>query len=966
MSQTAPVRKYGKQSKKSKAERLFAELPQSPIRRPPATGTVDSLTKQLSTIQIEDEPAISPRTSPRKARTATEDEVLPERITYDSRKTEDELESTPSEHVKVNSQECERNAEDEPIPECTSEEPEQAPNLQWLEDAALRTLGWDEVSPPGDRIEKIAEASYAEVYRVTNERGTSIIKVIRLPSPIKPQTKAQVKSGLVDEEPHSPDDVQGELQISEWLADIPGFVVYKQRYIVQGKTTRQLLETHQAFQKKMKKQDPDRAQFYPSPSRYLDDTRFLVVELGDAGKALEDWELSTTDEIWDIFFLEAIALARAEELVMFEHRDLHEGNLCIRRVRDAVERNAESDGFFGFSGLDITILDYGLSRAEDLSVDEGQVVALDLERDLSLFTSTHAPQCKVYRQMRSFLLRGDRKCLPPKDHNAPYAKGVDGPLTWDAYAPYTNVLWLAYLYEYLLGHFVGDKKELAAFKKETKELWKYLNPNAKDNVPCFGGAADVVCFAVEAGWIGQEQLTARAAMSINGYSAVLRPTPGMNGSGTPAQDLLASSISSLSAPAGPRQSSHISKTYRQASTLFLTRRLPEALTTLIPLITPPATADDGELAPVAKSSRTTRVKVWSLYLTILNAVIELEAEEGKNAFGTQEWRALCSKVRDGNVWEDVVRNGYHGVEGDVDPDVVINLATLLLAHAPDQAVNQKRLEAYLAACNTPNLDLAGRLSEASSPKSRMSSRYRSPAKGTSGANTPRDLNARVKILELYTLHVLLRNNEWDYAREFICASSVLDEERRDAFLQALESLREDQLEQERQQEEEQQRQEEQLRKDVEDARKQRLENEARERKRVEEERARREGSEVDYGVEETPSVAGSSQGRHKRTASTPAQPPRSAVSRPKGKPAGPLTLTARASLIITRFRAIIDQLSASLNSNPMVLMRFLAFVAGMLLVLGHKGLRERVQRILGASWNKVKSTAGMGAKVSYI
>ena len=248
----------------------------------------------------------------------------------------------------------------------------------------------------------------------------------------------------------------------------------------------------------------------------------------------------------------------------------------------------------------------------------------------------------------------------------------------------------------------------------------------------------------------------------------------------------------------------------------------------------------------------------------------------------------------------------------------------------------------------------------------MSSRHRSPAKGTSGANTPRDLNARVKILELYTLHVLLRNNEWDYAREFICASSVLDEERREAFLQALESLHEDQQEQERQQEEERQRQEEKLRKDVEDARRLRAENEERERKRVEEERARREGSEVDYGIEETPSVAGSNQGRHKRTSSSAVQPPRSSVSRPKGKTSGPLTFTARASLVITRLRALINQLGTSLNGNPMLLMRFLAFIAGMLLMLGHKGIRERVQRVLGVTWTKVKATAGMGTKVSYI
>lgn len=128
-----------------------------------------------------------------------------------------------------------------------------------------------------------------------------------------------------------------------------------------------------------------------------------------------------------------------------------------------------------------------------------------------------------------------------------------------------------------------------------------------------------------------------------------------------------------------KRTSPITKTYHQASTLFLTRRLPEALTTLLPLITPPQPADqDGangsmELAPVARAPRNTRIKVWSLYLTILNAVLELDPDEGKDMFGTQEWRALCNKVRDGLVWEEVVRNGYHGVEGDVDSDVVINL-----------------------------------------------------------------------------------------------------------------------------------------------------------------------------------------------------------------------------------------------------------------------------------------------------
>lgn len=145
-----------------------------------------------------------------------------------------------------------------------------------------------------------------------------------------------------------------------------------------------------------------------------------------------------------------------------------------------------------------------------------------------------------------------------------------------------------------------------------------------------------------------------------------------------ASHALSSSISSLSSsfPLARQSSAHITKAYRQASTLFLTRRLPEALSTVLPLVTPP-TVEAGdrtaEPAPVAKASRTTRIKVWSLYLTVLNAILELDPDEGKEAFGTQQWKAICSKVREGHVWEDVVRNGYHGADGSVDSEVVINL-----------------------------------------------------------------------------------------------------------------------------------------------------------------------------------------------------------------------------------------------------------------------------------------------------
>ncbi|KAE8454124.1 hypothetical protein EG329_005048 [Mollisiaceae sp. DMI_Dod_QoI] len=460
--------------------------------------------------------------------------------------------------------------------------------------------------------------------------------------------------------------------------------------------------------------------------------------------------------------------------------------------------------------------------------------------------------------------------------------------------------------------------------------------------------------------------------SVGSIATTLSPTRETLSS----SQLLSSSISSLNSASSRQTSSQITKIYRQASTLFLTRRLPESLSTILPVITPPPTEDtnaDPEPSPVSKAGKTTRVKVWSLYLTILNAVLELDPDEGKQTFGSSEWRSLVSKVRDGEVWEEVVKNGYGGVEGDVDSDVVINLATLLLAHARTQKVNQQRLENYLASSTTPNLDISSRLQ--SPAPSRI--RNLSPTKG-SGTDTPRDLNARVKILELYTLHVLLRNNEWDYAREFITISSVLDEERREAFLQALESLQEEQKETERREKEQQQYQEEQLKRDIEEARRRRIENEERERKREEEERVKRDkargGSEVDYGVEDTPARPGSSRSKssvkagsakgssHKKSASSSSPTARSAAPAKKVPP----TLITRAGNVVSNIMKLVEDMAKNFKTRPMFLLQFLAFIIGLLAILSRRDVKERIKRIMSGAWGKVRQTAGMGVKVSYI
>lgn len=145
-----------------------------------------------------------------------------------------------------------------------------------------------------------------------------------------------------------------------------------------------------------------------------------------------------------------------------------------------------------------------------------------------------------------------------------------------------------------------------------------------------------------------------------------------------------SSHSHTRSPSSASPTKLCSKTYKKASQLYLTRRLPEALANIQPLLTPSTSQDDQHtngdtstpVAPIATAAGTWRIKVWNLYITLLSAIVDLGAEEGKKQFGQKEWKSIASQVREGGIWETVVEVGYQGHEGAVDAEVVYNLSVL--------------------------------------------------------------------------------------------------------------------------------------------------------------------------------------------------------------------------------------------------------------------------------------------------
>ena len=74
----------------------------------------------------------------------------------------------------------------------------------------------------------------------------------------------------------------------------------------------------------------------------------------------------------------------------------------------------------------------------------------------------------------------------------------------------------------------------------------------------------------------------------------------------------------------------------------------------------------------------------------------------------------------------------------------------------------------------------------------------------------------------------------------------------------------------------------------------------------------------------------------------------------------------RAAIILAALQERVAAMASSMTANPMVLIRSLLFLIGVLLASSRSDVRDRIKRITGAGWAKLRGTVGMGVKVSYI
>ena len=91
---------------------------------------------------------------------------------------------------------------------------------------------------------------------------------------------------------------------------------------------------------------------------------FIVFEFGDGGKALESCQFQNIFQAKSVLSQVAFSLAVAEEAMEFEHRDLHWGNILVKKTnkKQVVYTLMGRDIAVDTHTVDVCLIDFTLSR----------------------------------------------------------------------------------------------------------------------------------------------------------------------------------------------------------------------------------------------------------------------------------------------------------------------------------------------------------------------------------------------------------------------------------------------------------------------------------------------------------------------------------------------------------------------------------------------------------------------------
>jgi hypothetical protein len=196
-------------------------------------------------------------------------------------------------------------------------------------------------------------------------------------------------------------------------------------------------------------------------------------------------------------------------------------------------------------------------------------------------------------------------------------------------------------------------------------------------------------------------------------------------------------------------------------------------------------------------------------------------------------------------------------------------------------------------------------------------------------------------------------------------SELLDDERKEVFLQALHELKEENQQAAVRERELQKQQEEQVRAQQQEEQDYYRQEQAR---KAEEESKKKEESKKQTKSTAPDTPTRSSKISHQKSTGGSTIRPRPGAKKELNRkpPANSQSLLARLSLILGNFQTLFSSTAESLKANPSILFRTVLFLLAFALAFGRREIRARITRTIEGGWAKVRGTIGMGMKVSSV
>ena len=215
-----------------------------------------------------------------------------------------------------------------------------------------------------EKIVKLGEGAFGEVYRGLFEKETVALKIFPFKenletTKIYPEVNGNIMMPV--------DEVTNEVVLTQEVSKLntnengqtPNFIGLRRTFVLRGKYPDEFTKAWESYDKK-KESENDHPSQYSSSSRH-----YIVMALELGGSDLEHFQIKGEKQVLSIFIQVALSLAIAEDSLEFEHRDLHWGNILVKKITTKKPLEYYYKGKkieVAHQGLSVKIIDFTLSR----------------------------------------------------------------------------------------------------------------------------------------------------------------------------------------------------------------------------------------------------------------------------------------------------------------------------------------------------------------------------------------------------------------------------------------------------------------------------------------------------------------------------------------------------------------------------------------------------------------------------